>query len=159
MGFFGLAYYAENKDKLTVEELRSLALQKNLNLVTDVQLENGNLVQDSHFIKRILINLLSNALKFTESGEIKVKAWEIDKANIAISVTDTGIGIAPEDQAKIFQAFRQGDQTFTREHSGTGLGLAITESLVKMMGGKISVASELGKGATFTVEIPRRYDV
>ena len=145
--------------KLTVEELRSLALQKNLNLVTDVQLENGNLVQDSHFIKRILINLLSNALKFTESGEIKVKAWEIDKVNIAISVTDTGIGIAPEDQAKIFQAFRQGDQTFTREHSGTGLGLAITESLVKMMGGKISVASELGKGATFTVEIPRRYDV
>ncbi|RMF25942.1 MAG: hybrid sensor histidine kinase/response regulator, partial [Cyanobacteria bacterium J083] len=75
------------------------------------------------------------------------------------SVTDTGIGIAPQEQDKIWQAFRQGDQSFTRQHSGTGLGLAITKSLVKIMGGKISLQSELGKGATFTIEIPRWYDV
>lgn len=145
--------------KLTVEELRSLAVEKQLNLVTNIQLKDKFLIQDSNFIKRVLINLLSNAIKFTESGEVKVTAWEIDKTKVAIAVSDTGMGIASEDRDKIFQAFRQGDQTFTRQHSGTGLGLAITDSLVKMMGGKISLQSELGKGATFTVEIPRRYDV
>ena len=69
------------------------------------------------------------------------------------------MGIAPEDCDKIFQAFRQADQSFTRQHSGTGLGLAITQSLVTMMGGKITLNSELGKGSTFTIEIPRKYDV
>ena len=144
--------------KLTIEELRSLAVQKQLDLVVELKLNNNQLIQDSNFIKRTLINLLSNAIKFTDSGAIIVKAWEIDQATIAISVTDTGIGIATKDQAKIFQAFRQGDQSFTRQHSGTGLGLAITESLVKMMGGKISLESELDTGTTFTVEIPRKYD-
>lgn len=144
--------------KLTVEELRSLALQKNLSLDTEIKLENAVLVQDGNFIKRILTNLLSNAFKFTESGEVKVKVWELDPSTIAIAVRDTGIGIAPEDHDKIFQAFRQGDQTFTRQHSGTGLGLAISESLVAMMGGKISLDSELGKGSTFTIEIPRHLD-
>ncbi|MDJ0679522.1 MAG: ATP-binding protein [Xenococcaceae cyanobacterium MO_167.B52] len=144
--------------RLTVEELRSLAVQKHLDLITEVQLEDKFLIQDSNFIKRIIVNLLSNAIKFTESGLITVKAWEIDQTQIAISITDTGIGIAPEDQVKIFEAFRQVDQSFTRQHSGTGLGLAITESLVKMMGGKISLDSSLGQGTTFTVEIPRRYD-
>ena len=145
--------------KLTVEELRSLAVQKQLNLITEVSLEDRFVVQDSNFMKRILINLLSNAIKFTETGEIKVKAWEINATKIAISVSDTGIGIAPEDRDKIFQAFRQADQTFTRQHSGTGLGLAITQSLVSMIKGKISVESEIGKGSTFTVEIPRKDDV
>ncbi|MEO1464618.1 MAG: ATP-binding protein, partial [Cyanobacteria bacterium J06633_1] len=119
---------------------------------------NAVLVQDGNFIKRILTNLLSNAFKFTESGEVKVKVWELDPSTIAIAVRDTGIGIAPEDHDKIFQAFRQGDQTFTRQHSGTGLGLAISESLVAMMGGKISLDSELGKGSTFTIVIPRHLD-
>ena len=145
--------------KLTVEELRSLAIQKQLELITDINLTDPYLIQDSNLIKRILINLLSNAIKFTESGTVTVKAGEIDGNKIAISVTDTGIGIAPEDRDKIFQAFRQADQTFTRQHSGTGLGLAITQSLVKMMGGEISLDSNLGQGATFTVQIPRKYDV
>lgn len=145
--------------KLTVEELRSLAIAKQLNISTEINLQDFYLIQDSNFVKRILINLLSNGIKFTETGEISVKAWEIDETKIAIAVTDTGIGIAEEDREKIFQAFRQGDQSFTRQHSGTGLGLAITESLVKMMGGKISLQSKLGEGSTFTVEIPRKYDV
>lgn len=144
--------------KLTVEELRSLAVQKQLNLITNIKLANKFLIQDSNFIKRTLINLLSNAIKFTESGDITIKAWEIDQTTIAFSVTDTGIGIAAKDQNKIFQAFRQGDQSFTRQHSGTGLGLAIVQSLVKMMGGNIFLKSELAKGATFTVEIPRKYN-
>ncbi len=145
--------------QLTVEELRSLAVQKQLDLETDINLTDTYLLQDSNFIKRTIINLLSNAIKFTESGTITVKVWEIDEKKIAISVIDTGMGIAPEDCDKIFQAFRQADQSFTRQHSGTGLGLAITRSLVTMMGGKITLNSELGKGSTFTIEIPRKYDV
>ncbi|GAB4533055.1 MAG: hypothetical protein Tsb0014_18070 [Pleurocapsa sp.] len=143
---------------LTVEELRSLAIQKKLDLMVNIELENRFIIQDSQFVKRTLINLLSNAIKFTESGTITVKVSEKNNDAIIIAVTDTGIGIAPEDRDKIFQAFRQVDQSFTRQHSGTGLGLAITQSLVSMMGGKILLQTELGKGSTFTVEIPRKYD-
>ena len=143
---------------LTIEELRSLATQKQLDLSLQIELKDKFLFQDSNFIKRILINLLSNAIKFTASGSIVVKAWNIDDRQIAIAVSDTGIGIAFEDRDKIFEAFRQADQSFTRQHSGTGLGLAITQSLVKMMRGKIFVESELEKGSTFVVEIPRKYD-
>ena len=144
--------------RITVEELRSLAIEKQLSLVTDIQLEDNFIVQDANFVKRIMINLLSNAIKFTESGQIMVQVKEIDKTKIAIAVSDTGVGVALEDQGKIFEAFRQADQSFTRQHSGTGLGLAITNSLIKMMGGKISLDSTLGQGSTFTVEIPRKYD-
>jgi signal transduction histidine kinase len=151
---FNLAYLI----KVTVEELRSLAIAKQLSLVADIQLKDNLMVQDANFVKRIVINLLSNAIKFTESGQVMVQVQEIDQTKIAIAVIDTGVGIAPEDQDKIFEAFRQADQTFTRQHSGTGLGLAITDSLTKMMKGKISVDSALGQGSTFTVEIPRRYD-
>ncbi|MEN9566849.1 MAG: hypothetical protein RLZZ69_2045 [Cyanobacteriota bacterium] len=144
--------------RITVEELRSLAIEKQLSLVTDIQLEDNFILQDANFVKRIVINLLSNAIKFTESGQIIVQVKEIDQTKIAIAVSDTGVGVAPEDRDKIFEAFRQADQSFTRQHSGTGLGLAITNSLIKMMGGKISLDSTLGLGSTFTVEIPRRYD-
>ena len=143
---------------LTIEELRSLALQKQLALTTEIFLSDHPIIQDSNLLKRALINLLSNALKFTNEGEVKVKVWELSLRQIAIAVSDTGIGIKPENMDKIFQAFRQVDQSFTRQHAGTGLGLAITDSLVKMMGGKISVQSELGKGSTFTIEIPRKLD-
>ena len=142
---------------LTIDELRSLAVQKQLQLTTHIELKDPILFQDYNFIKRILVNLLSNAIKFTEAGEINVKVWE-KNGEIAISVSDTGMGIATEDYDKIFEAFRQADQSFTRHHSGTGLGLAITKSLVKMSRGKISLQSELDRGSTFTIEIPRRYD-
>lgn len=141
---------------LTVEELRSLAVQNQVNLLANIELEDRFVIQDSQFIKRTLVNLLSNAIKFTEKGEVTVKAWEINEVQIAIAVTDTGIGIAPKDRDKIFEAFRQSDQSSTRQHSGTGLGLAIAQSLVKMMGGKISLQSQLGQGSTFTIEIPRQ---
>ena len=144
---------------LTIEELRSLATQKELNLEAQIELKDKFIFQDSNFVKRILINLLSNAIKFTASGSIVVKAWDINDRQIAIAVSDTGVGIAADDRDKIFEAFRQADQSFTRQHSGTGLGLAITQSLVKMMQGKISLQSELGEGSTFIVEIPRKYDV
>lgn len=151
---FDLAYLT----KVTVEELRSLAIAKRLALVADIQLKDNFIVQDANFVKRIIINLLSNAIKFTESGQVTVQVKEIDETKIAIAIIDTGVGIAPEDRDKIFEAFRQVDQSFTRQHAGTGLGLAITDSLTKMMEGKIFLNSILGEGSTFTVEIPRKYD-
>ena len=143
---------------ITVEEIRSLALQKQIGLEVEIDVRDRIIFQDSHGLKRSLVNLLSNAIKFTETGTVKVKVRELDEDKIAIAVTDTGIGIAPEDLKKIFQAFRQVDQTFTRKHAGTGLGLAITKSLVKMMGGNIHVTSEVGKGSTFQIEIPRQFN-
>ena len=145
-----------NLTVLTVEELRSLAVQKQIGLKTEIDVRDRLIFQDSSALKRSLVNLLSNAIKFTDAGEVKIKVWELDEDKIAIAVTDTGIGIAEEDLDKIFQAFRQADQTFTRKHAGTGLGLAITESLVNMMGGKISVTSKLDRGSTFQIEIPRQ---
>ncbi|MDJ0535487.1 MAG: ATP-binding protein [Xenococcaceae cyanobacterium MO_207.B15] len=148
-----------NVVQLTLEELRSLAIEKNLKLETKINLQNSQVWQDSQFLKRILVNLLSNAIKFTEQGAIQVEVWETNPAQIAIAVTDTGIGIAPENIDIIFQAFRQLDQSFTRKYSGTGLGLAISESLVKTMGGTITVESQLGEGSTFCLKIPRKAHV
>ena len=146
-----------NLVNLTIEKLCSLAVQKQLQLTAQIELKDPILFQDSKSIERILINLLSNAIKFTETGEINVRVWE-KNGTIAIAVSDTGVGIDPENYDKIFEAFRQADQSFTRHHSGTGLGLAITKSLVKMIRGRILLQSELDRGSTFTIEIPRRYD-
>ncbi len=110
-------------------------------------------------IRQVLINLLSNAAKFTEKGEIIVRA-ELDKSTAAgqgfvlVSVTDTGPGISPEDQAKLFQPFSQVDASLTRKVGGSGLGLSICHHLVQMHQGKIGVHSALGQGSTFYFTIP-----
>jgi signal transduction histidine kinase len=107
-------------------------------------------------LRQILINLLSNAIKFTDFGNVQVDVWELPSNQIAIAVKDTGIGIAEADIQHIFQEFRQLNQTITRKHGGTGLGLAIVERLVCMMQGKIVVESELNRGSTFRVHLPRQ---
>ena len=112
------------------------------------------MVNDSVRLKQVLVKLLLNAIKFTETGSIKVKAWESGD-RIAIAVIDTGIGIAEPDLEHIFEQFRQVDQTTTRNYGGTGLGLAITKSLVEIMQGIITVKSKLGQGSTFKIELPR----
>ena len=142
----------------TVEELRSLAVEKNLDLITEIELNDKNIIQDASFVKRTLINLISNAIKFTEKGWVTVQLKDAQN-KVEIIVSDTGIGIEPKDREKIFEAFRQADQSFTRPHPGTGLGLAIADSLVKMMKGKITLQSEVNCGSSFTVQIPRKYDV
>ncbi len=147
-----------NLVNLSIKEICSLAAQKQLALTAEVKLKDSYVVQDANFIRRIIVNLVSNAIKFTDIGTVKIKVWELDPDKIAIAITDTGIGIAPADREKVFQAFRQADQGFTRQHAGTGLGLAISQSLVTMMGGKINLESKLNEGSTFTIEIPRRYD-
>lgn len=145
----------------TTEELRSLAAQKNLCLETDIRLSNPTVVNDRGRLRQILVNLISNAIKFTDQGRVRVQAKELsrngDRADkIVISVTDTGCGISEADQTYIFDAFHQADQKVTRKHSGTGLGLAITYSLVKIMHGEITVSSQLGQGSTFRIELPRK---
>lgn len=142
--------------KLTVEELRSLAVPKKILLEVDIALTNTKVIQDLNCIKRVIINLVSNAIKFTEEGTVRIEVWEINPEQIGIAVKDTGIGIASEDLETIFQAFRQVDQSITRKYAGTGLGLAITDSLVKMMQGTIEVESQLGVGSVFRLKIPRK---
>lgn len=143
---------------LTTEELRSLALAKNLSLETEINLDNTQFFNDSGCIRRILTNLISNAIKFTNQGGVTVRVQEFATNQIAIAVEDTGVGIAPKNLETIFEAFRQVDGKITRQHPGTGLGLAITDSLVKMMQGKITVTSELGVGSVFRVTIPRHIE-
>lgn len=141
---------------LAVGEMRSLADAKNLSLLVQTNLRNPLVFNDPVRIKQILINLLSNAIKFTESGEIWVELQELPANRVVIIVRDTGIGIASRDFKRIFEAFRQVDQTITRKYPGTGLGLAIVDSLVCMMGGKIFLESKLGIGSMFKIELPRQ---
>ncbi|MFM2429379.1 MAG: hypothetical protein RLZZ511_592 [Cyanobacteriota bacterium] len=139
----------------TVEELRSLADQKRLQLTLQSRLNDPQVFNDSARLRQVIVNLLSNAIKFTEMGKVEVEVREVSADRLVILVTDTGIGIAPEEITRIFEKFRQVDQSLTRRHAGTGLGLAITRWLVQMMGGQISVSSQLGQGATFRVDLPR----
>ena len=116
----------------------------------------GDFTGDERKVKQVLVNLLSNAVKFTpEGGRIKVEARLGDSAVIT-SVTDTGIGIASEDQEVIFEEFRQVGSNYAQKREGTGLGLSLTRKFVEMHGGKIWVESELGRGSTFTFTLPIR---
>ncbi|WP_373526156.1 hybrid sensor histidine kinase/response regulator [Nostoc sp.] len=141
---------------LVVDEIRSLADAKNLSLLMQTNLQNTLVFNDPVRVKQILINLISNAIKFTDSGEILVEVKELPANRVAIIVRDTGIGIAPKDFKHIFEAFRQVDQSITRKYPGTGLGLAIIDSLVRIMGGKIFLESKLGLGSMFRIELPRQ---
>ena len=114
----------------------------------------GDFTGDERKVKQVLVNLLANAVKFTpEGGRIKVEARLGDSALI-VSVTDTGMGIATEDQEAIFEEFRQASGNYAQKREGTGLGLSLTRKFVEMHGGKIWVESELGKGSTFTFTLP-----
>ncbi|AFY83513.1 PAS domain S-box protein [Oscillatoria acuminata] len=139
----------------TCEELRIFAQHKNLTLQFNSHLEDPVVVGDRLRLRQVVTNLISNAVKFTASGGVEVSVSSPSPDWVEILVKDTGIGIPPEQLNHIFEAFRQGDQTTTREYSGTGLGLAICDSLVRLMKGTISVKSQLNEGSTFSIQIPR----
>jgi signal transduction histidine kinase len=125
-------------------------------LTRDVDRRLGEFVADERKLKQVLVNLLSNAVKFTpEGGRVEVRAAPADGA-VEISVSDTGVGIAPEDQEAIFEEFRQAGSDYTRKREGTGLGLALARKFVELHGGRIWVKSEVGKGSTFTFTLPGR---
>ncbi len=142
--------------QITVEELRVLAVQKHLSLDVKMKLLDSKVHTDEDCIRRILMNLIGNAIKFTDQGSVQITVWEQTETDLAIEVNDTGIGIHPDQLSAIFQPFHQVDQTLTRRYPGTGLGLAITQSLVKAIQGDIAVESKVGQGSTFRVQFPRR---
>ncbi len=136
--------------------VRERAKRHGISLSLTVDERLGEFVADERKVRQILLNLLSNAVKFTpDGGRISVTA-ALANGCAEIAVSDTGIGIAPEEQAAIFEAFRQVGRDQTQKREGTGLGLTLAKNYVELHGGKISVQSELGKGATFTFTLPEQ---
>ncbi len=137
-----------------------LVAKKGNTLVLDLADDLGIAHTDQTKLRQCLINLLSNAAKFTENGQITLSAVQegiAGSTSLVFRVTDTGIGMSPEQQAKLFERFTQADASTTRRFGGTGLGLAITRAFATMLGGQIDVASREGEGTTFTIRIPAQY--
>ena len=139
---------------------RQLADQNRNRLTVEAPDDLGSVAVDPMRLRQILFNLLSNACKFTREGEVKLKARRfIDGRDwIEVAVADTGIGMTPAQQAKLFEEFAQADKTTAQRFGGTGLGLAITRKLARMMGGDVTVTSVPGKGSVFTVRLPAGAD-
>src|SRR5471032_1802691 len=135
-----------------------LAAQKQLKFVVEIAADmQQSIFTDSRRLEQILKNLLLNAVKFTDAGTISL-ALGLDSSNrVRCAVTDSGIGIAPEHQQKIFEAFRQADGTTSRRYGGTGLGLSISRDLATLLGGAIGVSSALGAGSTFELTLPTHW--
>jgi signal transduction histidine kinase len=131
-----------------------LAEQNKNRLVVDAQENLGALTVDPMRLRQILLNLLSNACKFTKEGEVKLAARKVSSNIVEFAVSDTGIGMTADQQAKLFEEFTQADAATAQKFGGTGLGLAITRKLARMMGGDVTVTSEPGKGSVFTVRLP-----
>jgi adenylate cyclase len=134
-----------------------LVTDKNQNrLIVEAQENLGALNADPLRLKQILLNLLSNACKFTKEGEVALRVRKLTNGRdwVELAVADTGIGMTPEQQAKLFQDFTQADSLTARRYGGTGLGLALSRKLARMMGGDVTVTSEPGKGSVFTVRLP-----
>jgi signal transduction histidine kinase len=137
-----------------------LAEQNKNRLVVDAQENLGELTVDPMRLRQILLNLLSNACKFTKAGEVKLAARKVSNGSsfVEFAVSDTGIGMTAEQQEKLFEEFSQADATTAQKFGGTGLGLAITRKLARMMGGDVTVTSEPGRGSVFMVRLPGSAD-
>jgi signal transduction histidine kinase/DNA-binding response OmpR family regulator/CHASE3 domain sensor protein len=136
-----------------IADERGLALEIERDANCPVTIET-----DRMRLEQVIKNLLSNALKFTERGSVRLSFSPVGEDRLAIKVADTGIGIAKEQQASIFEAFQQADGTISRKYGGTGLGLSISRELARLLGGKISLESKVGEGSCFTLTIPVIYD-
>ncbi|RME64835.1 MAG: response regulator, partial [Alphaproteobacteria bacterium] len=145
-----------------VATVEPLARQHGNRLAVDTAAAHVTMQSDSTKLRQALLNLLSNACKFTEHGTVSLRARALDGAGeaemVEITVSDTGIGMSQEQIDGLFQAFMQADPSVTRKFGGTGLGLAITQRFARMMGGDVTVASRVGEGSTFYLRLPRRLD-
>jgi signal transduction histidine kinase len=140
-----------------VAELEPLIARATVPVKLDVPAALPPVRSDRQKVKQIVLNLLSNALKFTSEGAVRVAAHcDTAAGTVSIAVQDTGIGIGPDDQERIFEDFRQADNSPTREYGGAGLGLAICRRLATMLGGRITLESAIGRGSTFTLTLPLR---
>ena len=137
---------------------RPMIKQGQVNLVKDVAADLPLVHSDQEKVKQVLLNLLSNAAKFTQIGQITVGAHRQGDL-LVVDVTDTGIGISEEDLGRIFDEFHQADNSTTRQYGGTGLGLAISRHLTRLLGGEMTATSTVGVGSTFTLTVPLRYGV
>jgi two-component system, NtrC family, sensor kinase len=135
---------------------RQLAEQNRNCLLVEAHENVGTLTVDPMRLRQILLNLLGNACKFTKGGEVKLAARKVSNGInfVEFAISDTGVGMTAEQQAKLFEEFSQADRTTAQRFGGTGLGLAITRKLARMMGGDVTVTSEPGKGSMFTVRLP-----
>jgi signal transduction histidine kinase len=148
-------YSLRNVVETVVAQAGSLAQAKGLALVSDVADDLPKGLGDERRLTQVVLNIASNAIKFTENGSVTISASAANRM-FEVAIKDTGPGIAPEDQTRIFEAFQQVDNSNTRKKGGTGLGLSISRRLVEMHGGRIEVESELGLGSTFYVRLPIR---
>jgi signal transduction histidine kinase len=159
-GKLALESYPFELDRLleeVVEMLATSAGERGIDLVLNYPPASPRKFQgDADRIRQLVVNLAANAVKFTHQGQvvISVDAPDGGDTGVRISVADTGIGIAPEQLASLFEKFTQADPSTTRRYGGTGLGLSITKSLVELMGGRITAESAAGAGSTFTVTLP-----
>ncbi|TPM94907.1 response regulator [Mesorhizobium sp. B2-1-3A] len=136
-----------------------VAQDKNLGFAVDVAPEMPESIEtDPQRLEQVLKNLLSNAFKFTEAGQVRFSIQPAGGGRVSFSVSDTGIGIAQEQQQSVFEAFHQADGTISRKYGGTGLGLSISRQLARLLGGSIDLKSQPGEGSTFTVTVPVSYD-
>ncbi len=140
--------------KTALEDFRIVAAQARLTLNADIVAETAIILGDSLKLRRVLDNLIGNALKFTEAGgAITVRLWA-DEASVFVEVADTGIGIPADKTDRIFERFYQVDGSLKRRYGGTGLGLALVKEIVEAHGGQVSVHSVLGQGSTFRITVP-----
>jgi signal transduction histidine kinase len=151
--------FAQFKTIEMAENLHSvmdkIANDRGLKLSTEIAPEMpGTIKGDPQRLQQVMVNLVNNAVKFTEKGGIHLRIYRVTEEHWAFDVTDTGPGIAIEDQKYIFDPFRQVDGTSTRSHGGIGLGLSIVKRIIDLMGGRVFVQSTLGQGTTFTVILP-----
>ena len=133
----------------------ALVRDKNTELHQEIDPDLPRVHADAARIRQVLLRIMANAAKFTDHGTITVRSWCKDD-EVLVSVSDTGVGIPPEDQERIFERFEQGSLENGRRPNGAGLGLALSKDFVEMHGGRIWVKSEAGKGSTFTFSLPLR---
>jgi len=146
----------DNAVREVVETLSPAASEKGLELLPEVP-EGITLLSDTRRVKQVLVNLVGNAVKFTDQGSVRITASVLEDDNLEVRVIDTGIGIKKEDTYKLFQPFQQIDVSLTKKHEGTGLGLYLTKRLAALLGGDISAKSEYGTGSEFTFTLPLQY--